>query len=173
MSVYLSVRLSVCPSVCLSVCLSVHLARSVCRSCLCHVASREVWVQHSRDTVVLGNTNAICFSTFSGDVARCLRSLAERSQVSPRGSPNRHFLAPAGTGAGEKPPKAHKSGKAREPTGGRPGGGGAAGAGSPRGRARGPCRSAKKAEKLENIVFLCISRQIEFQKAFHFRVDFL
>ena len=41
LSVCLSVRLSVCPSVCLSV----HLVCSVCRSCLCHVASRQVWVQ--------------------------------------------------------------------------------------------------------------------------------
>ena len=57
-----------------------------------------------------------------------------------------------------------------EPTGGRPG---EAGAGSPRGRARGPCRSSKKAEKLKNILFLYISRKIDSRKAVHFRVDSL
>ena len=101
-------------------------------------------MQPSRDTVVLGNTNAIFFSRFSGDVARCLRSLAERSQVSPRGSPNRHFLAAAGTGAGEKPPKAHKSGKAREPTGGRPGGEGRQGRAARGGEPGDPAEVAKK-----------------------------
>ena len=56
---------------------------------------------------------------------------------------------------------------------GAPGGGGAAGAGSPRGRARGPCRSIKKAENLKNIMFLYISRKIDSRKAVHFRVDSL
>ena len=143
--VSISVRPAVRPSVRLSVCLSVCLctSRVLFAGHACVMWRAEVWVQPSRDTVVLGNTDAIFFSTLSGDVARCLRSLAERYQVSPRGSPNRHFLAPAGTGAGEKPPKAHKGGKAREPTGGRPGGRGGWG-GQPAGESPGTLQKCQK-----------------------------
>ena len=63
--------------------------------------------------------------------------------------------------------------KGGEATGRRPGGGGAAGAGRPRGRARGPCRSIKKAEKLKNMLFLYISRKIDSRQAVYFKVDSL
>ena len=109
-------------------------------------------VQLPRDTVVLGNTNA-SFSMFSSDVFRCLRSLAERSQVSPRGSPNRHFLAPAGTGAGEEPPKTHKSGKARQPTGGHPGGGRGGRGGQPAGETGDPSEVPKMVKNLKTFGF--------------------
>ena len=151
----MSVRLSVCPSVCLSVCLSVHLVRSVCRSCLCHVASREVWVQPSRDTVVLGNTHAFCFfyvfrrcGEVSPQLGREVPGLTQRK-------PKSLLFRVGGHGGGREPPKNPQScqgPRAHRRTPGRVVG--AAGAGSPRERARGPCRSAKKFEKLENILFL-------------------
>ena len=68
------------------------------------MASREVLVQSPRDTVVLGNTNAIFLSRFSGDVARCLRSLAERSQVSQR-KPKSSLFSAGGHGDGRETTK--------------------------------------------------------------------
>ena len=116
-------------------------------------------MQPPTDTVVLGNTNAKLFSMFSGDVFRCLRSLAERSQVSPRGSPNRNFLAPAGTGAGEKPPKTYKSGKAREPTGGHPGGGRGGRGGQPAGETGDSAEIRKILKSLKTLGFYTFHRK--------------
>ena len=139
-------------SVCLSVCLSVHLARSVCRSCLCHVASREVWVQPSRDTVVLGNTNTICFSRFSGDVARCLRSLAERSQVSQR-NPQSSLFSAGGHGGGRETTKNSQKWQGPGAHRGTPGGGRGGRGGQPAGETGDPAEVSKMLKSLKTFVF--------------------
>ena len=140
----MSVRLSVCLSVRLSVCLSVHLARSVCRSCLCHVASREVWVQPSRDTVVLGNTNAIfCFYVFRrcGEVSPQLgREVSGLTQRKPKSS----LFSAGGHGGGRETTKSSQKWQGPGAHRGTPGGGRGSRGGQPAGESPGTLQKCKK-----------------------------